>query len=364
MFISRTFSAYVARQFLLWFFGALIVLAAIIEIFDVLELFRRAAKLEETETGAVITMALLKMPHIVERLVPFAVLLGAIFTFFRLNRHHELVVVKAAGVSVWQFLLPPLGLAFFIGAVQVTLFNPFSAAMLLEYERMEAKYFQGKTSLATVSEEGLWLRQRTGDGHYILHATEITPREKQLHHVVIYLMEGEDRFIGRLDAPSAKLLSGHWLLKDARLNDLSGRMSQLGEHRVVTDLSVENIQDSFAPPETLSFWTLPRFISVLEKAGFSALRHRLYWHSKLALPLLLCAMVLLAATFSLRQVRRGGAMVVAVGGVGTGFLLFFMSDVVGALGASGSIPIALAAWSPAIISGLLGTAMLFHLEDG
>ena len=42
----------------------------------------------------------------------------------------------------------------------------------------------------------------------------------------------------------------------------------------------------------------------LERSGFSALRHRLYWHSLLAAPLLLCAMVLIAATFTLRQTRR------------------------------------------------------------
>ena len=114
----------------------------------------------------------------------------------------------------------------------------------------------------------------------------------------------------------------------------------------------------------MSFWALPRFISVLEAAGFSGLRHRLYWHSQLAVPVLLSAMVLLAATFSLRPMRRGGTGLAVVCGVATGFLLYFLSDVVSALGASARVPVALAAWSPAVVSCLLGTAMLFHLEDG
>lgn len=364
MFISRTFSFYVSRQFLLWFLAALAALTAVVEIFDFLELFRRAANKEDTDTAIVMTMGLLKVWHMIEQLIPFAILLGAIFTFFRLNRHHELVVAKAAGVSVWQFLLPPLACAFIIGTVQVTAFNPFAATMLLEYERLEAKHFRGVSNLASVSEEGLWLRQRTDNGHYILHANEISPSERELHGVVVYLMEGEDRFIGRIDAPTAKLVPGHWRLQHARINDLTGQLRTADTYSIVTDLTEENIQDSFAPPETLSFWALPKFISVLEKAGFSALRHRLYWQSKLAEPLFLCAMVLLAAAFSLRHVRRGGAMTVAVAGIGTGFLLFFMSDVVGALGASGSVPVALAAWSPAIISGFFGATMLLHLEDG
>jgi lipopolysaccharide export system permease protein len=102
----------------------------------------------------------------------------------------------------------------------------------------------------------------------------------------------------------------------------------------------------------------------LEAGGFSGLRHRLYLHTQLAVPLLLIAMVLLAATFSLRPLRRGGAGISLVCGVATGFLLYFLSDLISALGVSGRLPIALAAWSPAVVSCLLGTAMLLHLEDG
>lgn len=364
MHVSRTFSFYVSRQFLLWVLATILILVAIVEIFDVLELFRRTAKNADTTTWTVITMALLKMSHLVERLVPFAVLFGAMFTFFRLNRYQELVVARASGVSAWQFLLPLLVLAFFIGVFQITVFNPFAAAMLLEYEKLEAQHIRGKSSLAAVSDEGLWLRQRTDQGHYILHAAEVFPSAMELREVIVFQMRDQDRFAGRIDAATARLVPGSWMLKDARINSLAGAPTVVSNHRLMTDLTPENINDSFAPPETLSFWSLPQFISVLEKAGFSALRHRLDWNSRLAQPFLLCAMVLIAATFSLRHVRRGGAMVLAAAGIGTGFLLFFMSDVIGALGASGSIPVILAAWSPAAICGLLGAAVLFHLEDG
>jgi len=53
-------------------------------------------------------MSLLKLPDIAQKLLPFAVLLGAIFAFSRMSRNHELVATRAAGVSAWQFLTPPL----------------------------------------------------------------------------------------------------------------------------------------------------------------------------------------------------------------------------------------------------------------
>ena len=90
----------------------------------------------------------------------------------------------------------------------------------------------------------------------------------------------------------------------------------------------------------------------------------MHWHGLLALPVLLCAMVLIAATFSLRQTRRGGTVYLVIGGVISGFLLYFMSNVVYALGLSASVPVVLAAWSPAGVSTFLGVSLLLHLEDG
>ena len=52
------------------------------------------------------------------------------------------------------------------------------------------------------------------------------------------------------------------------------------------------------------------------------------------------------------------------GGLATGFALYFLSDVVFALGASASVPMMLAAWSPAGASLLVGTSMLLYSEEG
>jgi lipopolysaccharide export system permease protein len=75
-------------------------------------------------------------------------------------------------------------------------------------------------------------------------------------------------------------------------------------------------------------------------------------------------MVLIAATFTLRHSRRGGTTFVITGGVLTGFILYFFSDIVFALGLSESIPVTLAAWTPSGVAILLGVAMLLHMEDG
>jgi lipopolysaccharide export system permease protein len=142
----------------------------------------------------------------------------------------------------------------------------------------------------------------------------------------------------------------------------------LPQHRDVFDLPTEltpsQIQESFASPDTISFWELPRFIANAEGAGFSALRHRLYWYSLLALPLLFSAMVFMAASFSFRFTRLGGVPRLILAAVLSGFGVYYLGGVTQALGLSGILPTPLAALAPAAAAILLGMTLLFHEEDG
>ena len=67
---------------------------------------------------------------------------------------------------------------------------------------------------------------------------------------------------------------------------------------------------------------------------------------------------------ALRPARKGGVTLLIATGALNGFLLYFLSDVVHALGLNGTIPIVLAAWTPGGIVGMVGIALLLHLEDG
>ncbi|MBK18002.1 MAG: LPS export ABC transporter permease LptG [Rhodospirillaceae bacterium] len=362
--VHPTFAAYISRQFLTWWFGIFLILVALIGLFDTIEITRRTASLKNVAITDVMAMVLFKLPHLAQKAIPFTILFGGMMTFWRLNRHHELVVARSSGVSAWEFLTPVLVVAALIGVVKITVYSPFASAMMFKYEQLEARYFKGDHSLAAISGKGLWLRQPMPGGNYILHASKITPSTMSLQKVIIFQFRGTENFISRLDADAATLGINQWHLENVRVTAPEKPLKTVSNLSIPTNLTLENIQDSFAKPETMSFWALPGFIEILEKAGFSGLRHRLYWHSQLADPALLCAMILFAAGFTMRPARRGGATGIVIVGVATGVLIYFTTDVAYALGLSSRLPVFLAAWSPATVGCLLGAGLLFHLEDG
>lgn len=362
--LSWTLSLYLGRRFLFGFGGTLLALMALVLLFDFLEVLRRGSDRGDVTLPIIISLTFFNLPVLMQKVLPFAALFGGMFTFARLTRSHELVVARAAGVSVWQFLMPGLVIAILVGAFAVTVFNPLSAVTASRHEQLAAKYLHGRPSLLALSRTGLWLRQADSLGQTVIHAQSVSQQGLELSDVIIFLYNGVDEFAGRIDAKSATLEDGAWSLKDVLVTGPDVPAESYDNYILETSLTSGQIQDSFASPDTLSFWALPKFIGLLKEAGFGAVKHRLQWHSVLSVPLLLFAMVLLAATFSLRLTRRGGTGLLIAGGVTAGFVLFFMTDLVLALGLSGKIPVVLAAWTPAGVSTLLGLSLLFHLEDG
>ena len=153
-------------------------------------------------------------------------------------------------------------------------------------------------------------------------------------------------------------------MRAARRTDADGRVRHFNELRFPTTLTLANLQDSLGSPQAIGFWDLPKFIIILEDAGFSAVRHRLQLHRLLTTPLLLCAMVLMAAALTLRLMRSGGSLVRVTGGLMFAFGFYFFSDVVYALGLSARMPEVMAAWGPTLVITLIGFTWLLYLEDG
>jgi lipopolysaccharide export system permease protein len=364
--LAKTLSAYIARQFFAWFCGVYGAMLSISFLIDYIELLRRGATKGGVTLGVLLEMAALKLPHTAQEVMPFAVLFGTMLAFWRLTRNNELVIARAAGVSVWQFLTPALLVALLTGIVAVTVFNPAASQMEATYEQLDARYLkQSSEQQLALSNSGLWLRQSDANGgQVVIHGNKMVAPELLLTRVTLFFFNSQHQYSSRIEAGSAQLDNGYWVIDNGKRWENSDQPEPVPQLRVATKFTTNRIEESLASPDTMSFWTLPGFISLLEQSGFSAQRHRLQFNILLARPFLFCAMVLVAATFSLRMQRRGGATLMIMGGVAAGFTLYFVSNVVFALGLSAKLPVLLAAWTPTGVSLIFGVSMLLHLEDG
>ena len=369
MTLAATLSFYIARTFIVWVLAMLASLSGLVSLFDFIELLRRSASKPDATFGLVTEMAALRLPYIAIQILPFAVLLGGILALWRLTRSSELIVARAAGVSAWQFLAAPVLCAMLLGGLATAAGSPLSSMLLARAEQLDNLYLRAGGGPLALAGGQLWLRQSdhglSRAGVAIIHALGVSLKAKTLtaRDVSVFRLDGEDHLLTRIEASSATLGPGVWLLENAR----TVRPDQVpGRPQVTllpTDLTVGRVQESFASPDTLSVWALPDFIRLLDRSGFSSIRHRLHFQSLLALPLLCGTMALVSAGFSMRPARRGGVARMLGSGVAAGFALFMISKMAEEFGQSGALPVALAAWAPAASGLMLAVALLLHLED-
>ena len=364
--ITPTMNVYLAALYARNLAGILGVLLGVVYLFDTLELLRRASKRDDIGLDMVLQMGLYKLPDMGQILLPFAVLFSAMFTFWLLSRRHELVVVRAAGFSVWQFLAPIMGVAALAGLLQFTVINPIGAALLSKYEALESNYLTQEKSLVTLFGEGLWLRQIAAEdrGYIILHADKIALPEWEMKGVMALFFDSDDGFQKRIDAGTARLEKGEWVFHNAMIHQPREKPENRPLLTLATDLTTGDIEESFSSPRSHSFWRLPGYIRTLTETGFDATKLKIHYSTLIAQPVLFMAMVLLAATVTLRPPRSQRTFALIASGVMMGFLVFFLSSFLQALGTSQQIPVLLAAWSPALVTLLLGLAVILYLEDG
>jgi lipopolysaccharide export system permease protein len=303
-------------------------------------------------------LAFLHTPIVAEQALPFAVLLGAMIAFLNLSRRMELVVARAAGVSVWQFLAPAVAVALLIGAGEVAIYNPLSTAMKRQSETLEAKLYGSSSSNA-----GFWVRQKSVDGQTIIRVDAHDDNDVYLR-VQAFNFDLDGTFSQRVDAERAILRDGYWEMRNATVVTPGFDAQTADEVLLASNLSQEQVSQAFVEPETVSFWKLSALASQVEQAGLNATAYRLKFQQLIAFPILLSGMVLLAACFSLRLFRMGGVQKMVLGGVASGFMLYIATKVVGDLGGVGAISPIVAGWLPAVVGCLIGVLVLLHQEDG
>ena len=361
---ASTLPRYSAKRFLLAILFTFLLCSLLIYLIDLVELLRQSGKYGGASMWTVALIGLLRLPAYAEYLVAFAVLVGSIGTLLMLSRKSELTVMRAGGMSVWQFLAPGLIVAVILGALGVAIFNPIAAAARSKAEAIYAETFGKETNLLRSRSSGSWLRQDGADGQSVIGAALASNRGLTLTGVTVFVFNDGGQFAERIDGARADLRMGFWEIQDAWVARIGQEPQKFEKYLLSTYLTPERVTDALGSLSSMSFWDLPGLIEVAEKAKLSAERLRIQYESLLSRPALCAAMVLLAATVSLRSFRSGGIQTMVIAGLAGGLGFFLLAEVSRQIGVAGLVPAWAAIWLPVVLVIVISASVLLHQEDG
>lgn len=366
-------AGYVARRFL-WLFlfvaGAFLLILLLI---DTVEMIRRFSG-SGIGLGGALGLAGLNIASSFYGILPLLTVLAGIALFLGLARTSEMVAIRASGRSALKVVAAPAVTAAVLGALTVALLNPLVAVTGARFDQAVAAIDRGSRQTVSLGDSAVWLRQAVVEGseeagQIVIRARRASPDATTLYDATFLVFDNASGPVRRIEAREARLEPGQWALTDLRNYPLTApnpeaEATSAASMTLASDLTAQRIREGFGRPEAVAVWQLPAFIAGLERAGFSAARHRVWLQMELARPFLMAAMVLVAAAFAMRPARgrSTGAAVLLAFGAGLG--LFFLRNLAQVLGDNGQVPPILAGWTPPLVGGFLALALILVREDG
>lgn len=348
----------------------LATLAVLVGLLQLVDLFDATSQVLERGLGigGIVHYELLRLPGMVQQILPVAVLIGALTCFTGLARNSEMAALRASGVTIYRIvamLLPTAGLiaaCHFIIADQIAprseqAFSVWwgSHAPLVKTAKDEPKKAASKKA------KTVWFRT----GPFLVYAESASSDGRQLEGLRIYHRDPSGRLDERIVAQSARLgADGKWRLDSAEVLGVSPTTLEpkLRADRLWnTDLAPADVISVFSPDDRISAGKALRAISGDRPADKSPAFYATRVQRALAEPLGVLVMLLLAAPAALAQ-QRNNQTTLLLFSLASGLLFMMVDGVLTALGQTNVLPPFLGAWAgPLLFAALAGAAMV-HLE--
>jgi lipopolysaccharide export system permease protein len=361
-----TLFRYLAKHFFKSLLLVLLVVIASVYIADFLELLKKTASLKNVNPMVLASIVAFKIPFIFQETYPFIVFTAAIYSFFHLSKKSEYIIMKASGVSIWQFMMPYLLMSLVVGIVSMTILNPISAKLLTQEKRMKLKVLNGQESIVTLLDSGLWFVDKTVDEkkNVIIHANKLLiSRDKaELINPSFTYTDKQYRFEKKIEAKKAFLTSERWRLSNA-VEYIPKKQSKVHEqYDIFTETTAEELHSSFIQPQYISIWDLPYFIATLQESGHSAKEYISSFYKILAKPFITIALLFMAAVFCLKSVRIFRSTYLIVGSLLGAFSVYCITEFTFAAGINSTIPQVVIMLLLIVIANIIGVVCLKYSE--
>ena len=357
---SRQISLYLIKLFLTRSAAVLVLLVLVLMALDLLGESGKILRVEGNGEAELWHYVSLRVPLLIQRFLPFSVLLGTLIVFTGLSQHSEVVAMKASGLSAHQILAPLILASLCIGALAFG-FNETiavkSARTVNAWTDNDYEPIRAQSDVLS----NVWLMV---DGDYV-RARLVTGRGTNLTLRNVRMFERQGQTLQRVvDIERAVQDGRRWRFENVRTYDAA--MNVVRRQTVTYGLdgvTPDRFTLAKVKPDEHAFPGLRQSIAELEAAGRATDEARSgLWH-KLSGPLSVVLMPLLAALAAFGLARSGQVLLRAAAGMALGFAYFVVDNLSLALGNVGAYPAFLAAFAPFFLFLLIGESLLIRSEE-
>ena len=359
---SFLINKYLAKEFIKIVINTSIIffcLGFIMNIFEEINFFKDFSVAITTP----IILSLLFVPSLLNYFFPFVILLSGIWFFLKIKKTDEITSMNVSGMSNLSVIIVPSILSIILGIFFVTALNPITSLLVKKYEAVKGNYEKEQDYLATVTVNGIWIKERGLKANYMIRASHL--EKENLMGVTIYEFDKDNNFTRRIEADSANITSLKWVLKNITVINSDGIMltEPIKDPFYFSMYDIKKIKSLYSNLDTISFWDLEHEINLLKQRGYSTREMQVKLHRSLAFPFFLLSMVLLSSVFTLGTTFKENNWTYVFLTITASVVIFFFNDFSAALGKTDKLPIELSVWMPIAIIFIFSFVGIIHANQ-
>ena len=337
------------------------VLISIISLIDLIDLNNKTRLKDNVKFNDIFLLTVENIPLRADELLFYAILFGSVIYFLEIKKSQEFLILRTNGISFWLSFVIISIVPIVFGIFSILLLNPTIAFSQKIYSVHHDKIFGKGTYSITISNQGLWLRDRSNLGEIIIKGVYLDTENSKIKKPVFFLKNHEKQTTKRIDADWAYLENYNWILKNAMVNGESFNSSK--KLNIKSVLTKNDLKYTSNNPFSLSVFEIPKFIKILDSTGIPSSEYKVYFHRIFSQPISFIGIVIFCGALIFRKHSRLVPVKTISFAIIGSFIYFFFQRLFVALGASEQMPIILATWIPSIVLLILGLLIISIIEE-
>ena len=362
MFRTFTINKYLAKELIKIIFNISLIffcLGIIMNLFEEINFFKDI----DIGISLPMTLSLLYVPSLLYNMFPFIIFLSGIWFFLKIKKTDEAAAINIFGMSNFSIILIPGIISLILGVIFITSINPITSLLVKKYENIKGSFEVDQDYLATITENGIWIKERKLGINNIIRASSL--KDKDLIKVSIYEFSKSNNFLRRVEAESANISSTKWSLQNVKIINDDGIIIEdnLNNYSYQSIYDLEKIKSLYSNLDTISFWSINNEIKLLEERGYSTKEMEAKLQRSYAFPFFLLSMLLLSSVFTLGVRFKENNWTYVFIAIIASVLIYFFNDFSAVLGKTEKLPMEVAVWMPLAIIFIFSAVGIIHANQ-
>jgi len=311
---------YIARVILN---GTLMTLMVFGALFAFMDFVRNLDAIGTHNYGApqALLYVLLNLPQRLYQIFPSSMLVGGLLSLGSLASNSELVVMRAAGISISRIIRSTLQAGFMLVVIAVLLGEFVAPVAVSKAKSMRAQWLDQRVMLGYG--QGIWSK----DGNSFVHIGNVLP-DIQLRDVSVYDLNQQRELVRTTHADQVQYRDDQWYMTGVVHSHISekGILTMRNQHETWPAMVRPELFDVLVlEPDDMSASELLEYSGYLNENDLESDKYRLAFWVKVFTPLTCMGMLLLTIPLVLTSTARTGGVGqrIMVGVlIGVGFFVF------------------------------------------